>query len=95
MLVAHLKSVGVAFTNCVKTMPRDLPFTRLGYGFKNGNGGNVVRDAFEPASKLRASLKLIYTYVKVKMNCHIIIFGTNINLLFGVSQTSRERTMNL
>lgn len=95
MLVAHLKSVGVAFTNCVKTMPRDLPFTRLGYGFKNENGGNVVRDAFEQASELRASLKLIYTYAKVKMNCHIIIFETNINLLFGVSQTSQEHTRNL
>lgn len=76
-------------------MPRDLPFTRLGYGFKNENGGNVVRDAFEQASELRASLKLIYTYAKVKMNCHIIIFETNINLLFGVSQTSQEHTRNL
>lgn len=57
MLVAHLKSVGVAFTNCVKTMPRDLPFTRLGYGFKNENGGNVVRDAFEQASELRCQFK--------------------------------------
>lgn len=45
----HWKSIGVAFANYVTATPRDLPFTRQGYGFNNGNGGNVVRDAYTDA----------------------------------------------